>query len=81
MVFSPFEMRDMIKIYYSCNRNSQVASQQYMELYPERPQPHYSRFAILDNNLSLYGSFHKPRRKYGSRVTAEEEQQIINEVS
>lgn len=81
MRFSSLELRDMIKIYYSCHRNSQIASQQYMEFYPERPQPHYSYFATLDSNLALYGSFHKPRRKYGSRVTAEEEQQIINEVN
>lgn len=49
--------------------------------YPERPQPNYTYFGTLDRNLSIYGSFGKPRNLYGNRVNAENEQAIINAVS
>lgn len=81
MSFSSLEQRDMLKVYYTCHRNSLIASRQYMELYPERQQPHCTYFGTLDKNLAQYGSFSKPRKKYGSRVNPEEEQNIINAVS
>ncbi|XP_050310430.1 uncharacterized protein LOC126746298 [Anthonomus grandis grandis] len=81
MVFSSSEQRDMVQIYYSLNRNSQRSCQQYLEQYPERPQPNYTYFGALDRNLSLYGSFTKPRNMYGTRVHPETEQAIINAVT
>lgn len=81
MVFTNLEKRDMLKIYYSVNRNSQISSELYLEQYPERPQPHYSFFNTLDRNLGLFGSFNKPRNAYGERVEAEDTEAVINAVS
>lgn len=80
MKFSVEEQRNMLKIYYSCQRNSARAAEVYFETYPEFPQPHRCLYQKLDYNISHYGSFLKPRKKYGSRVTNEERDQIVNEV-
>lgn len=81
MPFSSEEKRDMIRIYYISNRNSKTACERYLLEYPERRQPHYSYFANIDINLAQYGSFVKPRVKYGRRIDPEEEQIILNTVS
>lgn len=81
MVFSNSEKRDMVRIYYSANRNSQISCERYLQQYPERPQPHYTYFNNLDKNLNLYGSFSKPRNAYGGRFGAEDERAVINAVS
>lgn len=81
MSFSALEKRDMLRIYYMCNRNSETASRLYLEEYPERQQPHYSCFLRLDRNLATYGSFVKPREKYGRRIEPEEQENIVNAVS
>lgn len=81
MVFPNSEKRDMLRIYYSVNRNSQISCERYLEQYPERPQPHYSYFNTLDRNLGLFGSFSKPRNAYGGRIEAEDEEAVINAVS
>lgn len=81
MLFTFEEKRDMVRIYYISNRNSKSAGERYLLEYPERQQPHYSYFANIDNNLAQYGSFVKPRVKYGRRIDPEEEENIINTVS
>lgn len=39
-----------------------------------------SYYGKLDFNIREYGSLGKPRQKYGSRVNAEEEQAVLNQV-
>ncbi|KAL1488761.1 hypothetical protein ABEB36_014560 [Hypothenemus hampei] len=68
----------MIKIYYACNRNAQLSSERYLQENPDRHQPHMSYFSRLDSNLAEFGSFIKPRRKYGIRLNPESEEAIIN---
>lgn len=63
------------------HRISKMACERYLLEYPERRQPHYTYFANIDNNLVQYGSFVKPRIKYGRRVDPEEEQIILDTVS
>lgn len=79
-MFSNEEKRDMLKLYYICRRNGTEAANMYFETYPERRQPDRSLFHKIDSNISNYGSFSKPRLKYGSRVTEEETQIVLNEV-
>lgn len=81
MPFSSEEKRDMIKIFYFLNRNSVLSQQRYFELYPERQQPDRTLFANLDKNLSEYGSFAKPKVKYGRRLTLENKENILQAVS
>lgn len=79
-MFSNMEKRDMLRIYYSSNRNSRISCEQYLIQYPERVQPHENIFARLDKNLVEFGSFSKPRDKYGRRIDPEEEENILNTV-
>lgn len=79
-MFSNFEKRDMLRIYYNLNRNSRLSGQQYFIQYPERRQPHENLFAKLDTNLLQFGSFNKSRNKYGRRIDLDEEENIINMV-
>lgn len=81
MRFSLEEKRNMLKVFYICQRNSVRASEMYFEMYPECPQPQRTIFQRLDYNLSQYGSFSKPRNKYGSKISNEEKEQVINEVN
>lgn len=81
MFFTNLEKRDMLRLYYSSNRNSRISSERYFQQYPERLQPHENYFAKLEKNLLEFGSFDKPRKKYGRRISAEEEQNILNSVS
>ena len=79
MVFSREEKRDMIRVYYSCNRNSTIALRRYLEEYPERQQPDRRIFQKLYRNLREHGQFKKARKKYGSRVTEEESQNVLRQ--
>ena len=81
MPFSNEEKRDMLRVYYFCNRNNQRASDMYFQEYPERNQPHITFFKKLDFNVKEYGSVDKPRQKYGSRVTNAERELVVNQVS
>lgn len=78
MDFSNIEKRDMLKVYYSCHRNSQVASQMYLEEYPYRRQPSTRYFKQLDEHLCEFGAFNKPRSKYGSRIRIDDQEGILN---
>lgn len=79
-MFSNEEKRDMLRMYYLCQRNGTEAEAAYLQRYPERRQPHRSLFLRLDYNISHFGTLRKPRRKYGSRVTQEETALVLNEV-
>lgn len=79
-MYSNEEKGDMLKVYYSCQRNSQRASEMYFNEYPERRQPAVNIFQKLDRNIRNYGSFGKVRDKYGTRTTEEETELILNEV-
>lgn len=80
MDFTNEEKRDMIKIYYKYDRNSVRTSEEYLLLYPERRQPNRTMFKFLDENLAEFGSFKKPRKKYGERMDEETKENVINEV-
>jgi hypothetical protein len=80
-MFTNREKRDMVKIFYACNRNSEVTSRRYEEAYPERRQPHRTYFIKLDKNLTEYGAFSKPRNAYGSRIPDNIKENILQEVS
>lgn len=79
-MFSNLEKRDIIRIFYSCNRNSVRAEQRYLEEYPERQQPSQRYFSKLDQNLGEFGCFQKPRNKYGSRIDRDAEEEILDQV-
>lgn len=79
-MFSNSEKRDMLRIYYVSHRNSRISSERYLNEFPERLQPHENFFAKLDRNLSEFGSFSKPRNKYGRRIDPNEEENILNVV-
>ena len=80
MEFTNEEKRDMVKLYYKNDRNSVKTSEVYLNSYPERRQPHRTLFKLLDRNLAEYGSFEKPRQKYGDRMDEESKENIVNEV-
>ena len=81
IMFTNEERRDMLRIFYSSNRNSFTTAQRYLETYPERRQPGIRYFSKLDNNLAQYGAFEKPKWKYGSRISAENRENILEIVS
>ena len=62
--FSNDEKTDMLECYFKSNRNSQLASDMYLELYPERQQPHRTIFGRIVNNLRNNGCFEKKRGLY-----------------
>lgn len=80
MPFSSEEKRDMLEIYYASRRNVQITSETYLQRYPEREQPAQNYFLSLHRNLGKYGSFCKPRRRYGGRQN-ENEVAILQAVS
>lgn len=44
MAFSNEEKLDMLEIFYRSNKSGDLASQRYLEAFPERPQPHRTFF-------------------------------------
>lgn len=80
MSYTNEENRDMLRLYFIHQRNSNRASEAYFQEFPERRQPHYSCFARLDRNLAEYGSFHKPRNKYGDRISEEDANGVLEQV-
>lgn len=68
MPFSNEQQRDMMQIYYACNRNVKNTSAAYLQTYPERRQPNETYFLKLHRNLSEHECFHKKRTSYGSRA-------------
>lgn len=80
MAFSNSDKRDMLRIFYVARGNSVVASNNYLEAYPERRQPDRSLFLKLDRNLAEYGSFRQDRQRYGNRVSEEDSLNILEQV-
>jgi len=76
--FSNDEKVDMIDCYFKSNRNSQLASDLYFELYPERQQPHRTIFGRIVNNLRNNGCFEIKRGRYQTRAV--ERRNIIREI-
>lgn len=73
----------MLKCYIESNEDRQLASEAYLQNYPERRQPNMVIFSRLKKNLIEYGSFKKPRPKtYRSLVRDRElhELTILGEV-
>jgi hypothetical protein len=79
-MFPNYEKRDMLRVYYALNRNSDLASNRYQELYPERNQPNKAIYRRLDENLATFGRFEKPRQKYGCKLPENDKQNILQEV-
>ncbi|KAI4465028.1 protein farnesyltransferase alpha subunit/rab geranylgeranyl transferase alpha subunit [Holotrichia oblita] len=75
------EKRDMLSIFYSSNRNTTIASTRYLQMYPERQQPHRSIFLDLDRNLVAYGSFTKPHNVHANRNFNENRQNILQMIN
>lgn len=80
MVFSNQEKRDMMKLFYKSDSNTERTAEMYLQLYPERIQPARTLFKKLDRNLTEYGSFKKPRNKYGNRLDENTRNNIQNAV-
>lgn len=81
MPFSNQEKSDMLRIYFLCQRNCYRSTEMYFEQYPEKPQPHYTYFKRLEFNMKEYGSFIKPRKKYGNKFENGEIDTVLNQVS
>lgn len=80
MPFSNEEKRDMMQMYYRCNRQVRNTSVAYLEAYPERRQPNETYFLKLHKRLSEDGSFCKNRTNYGSRISQENRDAILQAV-
>lgn len=78
MSFTSEEKRDMLDMYYSSHKNCVSAAERYLEQYPERRQPHRSYYLRLHRNLGEYGSFEQQRGAYGSKVTVEIKENILD---
>lgn len=77
--FSNEEKYDMNTCYVLARRNSRNAANRYLEMYPERRQPHETLFRRIEFNLKRYGSFKKPNRA-ARIVPPEVENLVLNEV-
>lgn len=81
MNFTIEEKSDMLEIFYSCRRNSNLASQIYSEQFLERRQPHYTYFLKLDRIFKEFGSVVRPNRRMQNHNNNENlRQDIIEEV-
>ena len=78
--FSSEEKRDMLKCYYMCGNNAELACALYFQNYPEKPQPHRTYFLRLDRMLSENRSVNPIGKKYGSRATQEQKNAVLNRV-
>lgn len=58
----------MLNLYYKSDRNSMKIQQMNIELYSENRQPHRKIFKKLDENITQFGSFEKPRLKSENRM-------------
>lgn len=61
--YSNEEKFDILECYIKCNRNKDMASARYFELYPERQQPSVRLFGRLVINLISHESFEQPTPK------------------
>ena len=52
----------------------------YFQQYPERRQPHPSVFLRLDRQLREDGTFQKKLNKYGSHVSQQDRELVLNQV-
>lgn len=70
------EKNDMLFCYYASNRNSNEASEMYLQRYMERKQPDKRLFSKLENNLKQYGSFMKPNDEK-QKFKQEDEERVL----
>lgn len=64
MRYSLSEKKDMYDVYIRAYRNSYTASDNYLQLYPERQQPNVTYFKKLDRHMNRNGALSKKRQKY-----------------
>lgn len=74
VVYSIEENYDMFIVFIDSQRNSELASELYLNRFPERRQPDSRIFERLDFNLQRFGSFNKPRSKKYLKIAAEEDE-------
>lgn len=51
------EQTDMLKVFFSCNKNSRQSVELYRELYPDRITPSHMKFTRLESSLKSKGKF------------------------
>lgn len=62
--YSNEEKFDMLALYLQSHRNADITSARYLEMYPERRQPHKTQFRKIVVNLINHGAFEQPRSGY-----------------
>lgn len=72
MSYENYEKYDMLECFIQSNNNCDIASEIYLNHYPERRQPNKTIFKRLKENLIHCGSFNKPRPKKYNIEDAEE---------
>lgn len=77
--FNNEEKYDMLQSYILAHKNSRNAANHYLELYPDRRQPHETLFRRLEVNLKTYGAFSKPKRN-SKRLDEETQVIVLNQV-
>ena len=55
---------DMLALFLRSRRNADITSARYLEMYPERRQPHKTQFRKIVVNLINHGAFEQPRSRY-----------------
>lgn len=56
-------LTDMLEVYFECGKRPCDAIRIYQERFPDRESPHHKKFARLEANLRMYGSFKKPKKE------------------
>lgn len=76
--FSNAEMCDMVCVYAQANYTGRVAAQRYLQLYPNRRQPHYKTFKNIYDRLAETGQF-RPKRDLGRPkiITVDQEDDVL----
>ncbi|KAI4468181.1 lymphoid-specific helicase [Holotrichia oblita] len=55
------ELRDMLQVFFECNKNRLEAVRRYGVRFPDREIPDSKIFQRIETNLKNYGSFKKPK--------------------
>lgn len=80
MAFSNQEKLNMLQMFYLAHRSPLIASNNYLEAYPERRQPHSTMFLRLERNLRDHGSFTQGRQRYQRRIMEDNTPNILQQV-
>ncbi|KAI4465533.1 hypothetical protein MML48_3g00013693 [Holotrichia oblita] len=56
-------LTDMLEVYFECGKRLCDAIRIYQERFPDRESLHHKKFARLEANLRMYGSFKKPKKE------------------